>query len=642
MTRILNSLSLLIFLLISQNAVQAQTTSLGGIINSYAKVTSIGQLSVTIGQPALANNISLTEAFGPGKQVMIYQTKGARIETQNTPSFGEIIAYGNAGNYEIAEVSSILAISGGYQINFTAMMRTYDVENMVQLISFPHYQDAKITQTLTALDWDPILGYGGVLAFEVENDLNLRADIDVSGKGFRGGVTNSYNYAGATVSNQYRVDVSAHYSGKGESIADADYNGISGLTYGRGAMANGGGGGSSHNGGGGGGGNLTRGGKGGIGGLGAGLAPGSAPDGGGLRGNSLDYVAVENRIFFGGGGGGGQQNNRLSSRGGNGGGIVLIKANRLKIPSDRNHGIYALGENGPNSTGNDGAGGGGGGGVVVLDLESVRRPSQITIDTRGGHGGTVMHAHQHGAGGGGGMGVVLLNTDSEMNMNILNISGTKGQDCINCSSTDTAEDGGDFSTAQIVINEPVVINWPVETVFNALPVQIVDLQAEAKPSYNEITWTSSNTQRVSHFEVERSYDGQRVESMAQQALQSDSSVQVFAYSDYSLQNGTVYYRVKTVLLNGSVLRSEWMSLAREEGIQVSVYPNPSTDFIQVSLNEPAQEDTKACILQLDGQVLETIDVNDKQSVNVSNYPRGWYVLVVNHGGKEFIKKIRFE
>lgn len=280
--------------------------------------------------------------------------------------------------------------------------------------------------------------------------LNTGGNIDVSGKGFRGGalLDNNTNWAVFSYVTAYD-DFGAE---KGEGIAgyQTDYDPIGGR-YAKGAPANGGGGATSHNAGGGGGANAgsiaswtgrgnpdmstaswssawnleysgfasstsSGGGKGGYTFSGSNqnalvVGPNNTLWGGdnrseqgGRGGRPLNYST--GKIFLAGGGGAADQNGGYGGAGGAGGGMVYLLAYGDVSGSGA---IRANGANGGSTTGSngtDGAGGAGGGGTVLIP--ALGTISGIIISANGGVGGNqvvnffTVEAEGPGGGGGGG------------------------------------------------------------------------------------------------------------------------------------------------------------------------------------------------------------------------------------------------
>ncbi|MBW8052047.1 MAG: hypothetical protein FVQ77_17235, partial [Cytophagales bacterium] len=357
-------------------------TNIAGIINSYTKVTAINS----------SNSIAVisTAEFSAGDKAFLIQMKGATIDdTSNTSDFGNIISYNNTGNYEFAIIDSI---NGDTIIFQDTLLRQYDPAGLVQLITLPEFcnNNVNVTGTLTAAPWDGNIG--GVLVFET-GVVTLNANIDVSGKGFRGG-TASINGGFSCDHTDYFYTMASTRSGqKGEGIA------IYGISYeaGRGALANGGGGGNEWNAGGGGGGNYGTGGRGGD--QQAGCV--SLPIGG-EGGYNLNYSNSADKIFLGGGGGGGEQNDNQGTPGAGGGGIIIIIADTIV---GNGFSIISNGNNVP-TAGIDGGGGGGAGGTILLDMQYYISTLNVTVN--GGKGGNTTNQGVHGPGGGGGGGIIWI------------------------------------------------------------------------------------------------------------------------------------------------------------------------------------------------------------------------------------------
>jgi gliding motility-associated-like protein len=368
------------------------------IINDYTAVISLDICKNKL-------TVSDASAFHVGDTVLLIQMKGAVIDSTNTASFGTITDYKNAGNYEF---NYIKAKNGNILELLNVVERQYDLPiGKVQLIRVPYFQNYDATATLTCLPWNGSIG--GVLVFNVQNTLTLNANIDVSGKGFRGGADPFSNPSSVNCyENQFYYPVNPDLaSGKGEGIAIIS----SQKSFGKGALANGGGGGNSHNSGGGGGSNGT---AGGMGGYNYDLTPCNTTvpfDNRGFGGKPLLYNNATNKIFMGGGGGAGHSNNPegFQALGGNGAGIIIISADVIKGNDKiiRADGADGLTCSGLGATGcHEGMGGGGAGGTILLNVNSYLSGGGSTI--KGGKGADMVvgGAGRLGPGGGGSGGVM--------------------------------------------------------------------------------------------------------------------------------------------------------------------------------------------------------------------------------------------
>ena len=412
------------------------------IINDYSPVLALNICSNTL-------TVEDATAYNVGDTVLLIQMKGAVIDSTNTATFGTITDYKNSGNYEFNYVKN----KAGNSIELKNILtRQYDIPvGKVQLIRVPYYSNLTTTDTLTCLPWDG--NKGGVLAVNVQNTLTLNADINVSGKGFRGGQALT-NIPGTGMYNQTDYAYPANLidgARKGEGIAEVSEN----LIFCRGALASGGGGGNSSNAGGGGGGNGGAGGSGGN-------EWGGSPivlTNGGVGGKSYIYSSSSNKNFMGGAGGAGHGNDASATSGGNGGGIVIIKTNTI-IPNAKK--IISNGLQGPDclniSTCADGVAGGGAGGTIMINAQTVI--SNFQIQTNGGKGAdnNIPGPNAHGPGGGGGGGTLLVNSAALLGNITYSSTGGMGGRALNHGNTNWGALNGSagISAANYTIPNSVV------------------------------------------------------------------------------------------------------------------------------------------------------------------------------------------
>lgn len=483
------SLFFLSFSIFSQRGKDGPVTisAANTIVNAYTSLTA----DANAGSSTI--NVTNSSGFNVGDLVLIIQMQGAKVNaywedgiyndpnnsTANPSStninYGAILDYYTCGNNEFAEITSIpnstsitlncsLKNSYSYSVNINVpgSWGNHTAYGNVQVIKVPRYSSLTINTggSVTCPQWNGTTG--GVVAIEVENNtiLSNSPSINVSGKGFRGGIKD--NATSVFGGNKWGAINQNQGAYKGESIAgDTNiYKNYAALIC-RGAIANGGGGGDAHNGGGGGGangGNIAS-----YNGYGnpvtgytaiwnlesAGFATNTSSGGGrggytfsnqnknvtttapglistasntwngdmrrnagGLGGRPLDYSS--SKIYLGGGGGAGDGNDNQAGAGGNGGGIVfLVCYGNLSGAGT----IVADGANGSNSTpgctSNDGAGGGGGGGAIILNVNgTISLTSPTALSAVGGNGGNVnfncvtANYDGYGPGGGGGGGYI--------------------------------------------------------------------------------------------------------------------------------------------------------------------------------------------------------------------------------------------
>jgi gliding motility-associated-like protein len=444
-------------------------------VNEFTALTtnaSIGNTTLTVAASSLNTNARFTSTLTPGDLIMIIQMQGAFLKLWATPvwapdsTYGQVYDYRSCGNYEFAEVKSIVSATQ-IEIN-CGLTHSYSSVGKTQIVRVPRYSSLNIaaTGTLTTDAWNGTIG--GILVAEVDGNTTINGVITTTGLGFRGGVAIGDPGSGDS---SWRSYLTGNGAEKGEGIgSDTLTNSTSINEIGKqcmGAPANGGGGGNANNCGGGGGGNAgnilgwsgygvanvayssifnleyagrgavvsSGGGKGGYG-TSTTYTPNvttvgpnttlwgtfSRPSRGGFGGRPLDYST--GKIFLGGGGGAGhmsvgQSNGANACSGGAGGGLIYL----LNYGTISGTGtISANGANGNNAFGTasisypnqgiDGAGGAGAGGTIILNCNGTI--SSIIANANGGSGGnqnksTPAYTETQGPGGGGGGGYIAGN-----------------------------------------------------------------------------------------------------------------------------------------------------------------------------------------------------------------------------------------
>lgn len=620
-----------------------------GEINSYAAVT---------GFDVCANKLSVasTAGFQPGNVVMLIQMQGATINESNSSAYGSIASYNNAGNFEKAVIAEIQ----GNTISFTKdLIKTYDANGKVQMVSIPQYGTGTVIVLgeLTAAPWNGTTG--GVLAFEaIGGTVDVRANINVNGKGFRGGGITLRRGTGNNcnpfipITGYYYDSDSWESAFKGEGIAET----ILGKELGRGPQANGGGGGNDHNSGGGGGAHAALGGNG-----GENQEPppvlfssnncrGFNP---GIGGKSLQTTDL---IFMGGGGGGGHSNNEnAGTPGGNGGGIVYIAADQL-IGNDRI--ISANGNDAANGLG-DGVGGGGAGGTIMLNINEVNAPG-LQVEVKGGKGADVDNQgvdRCFGPGGGGSGGVLALSEQIDLiELNPVLSGGIPGVTLNSarsgCTGSNEATAGGNGTVRTVSNNNPFIpvgLLDPGSGCFTPTPVDYLYFKLQPQDNMVHLEWATAREKDNDYFSIERSENGKDFYEIARVSGKGTySGVSTYTINDNNPLFGLSYYRIKQVDYDRKSAYTGIEPVRFSAGeMLLSVYPNPvqSQDNLNITLYSPIEGEATLRVYTLLGEEKYTATYGvtkgaQKLDLSMNNFTTGWYVIHLQIGNYYKVQKIK--
>lgn len=172
----------------------------------------------------------------------------------------------------------------------------------------------------------------------------------------------------------------------------------------------------------------------------------------------------------------------------------------------------------------------------------------------------------------------------------------------------------------------------------ALPLTLLSFSGKREAAAIRLDWSTANESKVSHFELQRSFDGTGFSSLG--TIQAkNGTVNEYLFKDHSAQalayTGNIYYRLKMIDIDGSFHYSGITVIRPGSGAAVSVYPNPAKGgklFVKTGTNgrvEISIRDAAGRVFlrkSLAGAVNEV-------GVDVSTLATGIYFVTV-HAGTE--------
>jgi hypothetical protein len=168
-----------------------------------------------------------------------------------------------------------------------------------------------------------------------------------------------------------------------------------------------------------------------------------------------------------------------------------------------------------------------------------------------------------------------------------------------------------------------------------LPVSLISFTANSESSNVNLQWRTTNETDFSHFEVEKSQDSKKWESIVR--INGNNSG-LYSATDALLGQGISYYRLKMIDRDGSFAYSR-IEHIKAGNIQVYfAYPNPATDrlFIKQHNNQKIE------IYDLIGRLIIQ-SATSENGVDISELRTGVYLAVtsLNDGtslSQRFVKK----
>lgn len=165
-----------------------------------------------------------------------------------------------------------------------------------------------------------------------------------------------------------------------------------------------------------------------------------------------------------------------------------------------------------------------------------------------------------------------------------------------------------------------------------LPVDFNSLGIERFRIGHKLTFSTSTETNNSHFNIERSIDSRRWETLGHIAgAGTTQEQQEYSFLDKSPESGTNYYRIKQVDFDGTFSYSKIVSAVWGTKPKITTYPNPASEQLQIQGLETVNDQTiQIEVINLQGQILLQQNWN-QEAVSVRQLPKGSYLIRVRSG-----------
>ncbi|MGV3503142.1 MAG: T9SS type A sorting domain-containing protein [Adhaeribacter sp.] len=177
-----------------------------------------------------------------------------------------------------------------------------------------------------------------------------------------------------------------------------------------------------------------------------------------------------------------------------------------------------------------------------------------------------------------------------------------------------------------------------------LPVKLTSFEAKAATGLVALNWATATEENNQYFEVERSQDGKNFTAIGRVSGKGTTQqAQQYSFKDVKPLNGTLYYRLKQVDLDGT---SELSAMKAVTGIaaaapKLAVYPNPVVSDLHMELNTLPQGNYTITLSSMSNGVVKqkTVQAGELLVLNVSDIPSGAYILTIS--GNDFKQTNKF-
>ncbi len=350
------------------------------------------------------------------------------------------------------------------------------------------------------------------------------------------------------------------------------------------------------------------------------------------------YSAIVTIEVWGAGGGGAAA--ASGGKGGGGGGACSVISTTLPA------GSYIV-------TVGTGGGAGGNGGNSSFTSISVAAGGKGAVGLAGGAGGTTAagtgttkFAGGNGAasvsnsgGGGGGSATASANGGNAGGITGGTGQGNGGTGGIpnnNPGTSGVSPGGGGGGTAGPGTGSASgsgAVGQVKVTVTSVLSIKISYINGSRNNGFNTINWLAACTSTQAIFEIERSADGRNFNAIHSITASQARCAQPFTYVDNTNLSGNVFYRIKSIDIDGRFNYSSTVKLgSRQKDMQLeAVIPNPVSDQAQLSISAAKNDKLQLSIISMDGKLQQRSIVQLQSgssiiSLDVAHLQKGMYII----------------
>jgi hypothetical protein len=198
-----------------------------------------------------------------------------------------------------------------------------------------------------------------------------------------------------------------------------------------------------------------------------------------------------------------------------------------------------------------------------------------------------------------------------------------------------------------IYNRALTATEIAQTASNALPLKMGDFTAFKKPAGIQLNWETITEQNTSHFEIERSDNGINFNTIGSVNANGNSTdKKYYSFTDSNPLPKSNFYRLKMLDIDGIFTYSRVIAIKNENMITLDLFPNPTTDVLQVQIPSERKETTKINIIDAAGKQIYSQSVQLNEGTNAISIPvdhlqnGSYYLVVENESGRQsklFIK-----
>lgn len=180
-----------------------------------------------------------------------------------------------------------------------------------------------------------------------------------------------------------------------------------------------------------------------------------------------------------------------------------------------------------------------------------------------------------------------------------------------------------------------------------LPIELTSFNAawKEKGKTAKLNFVTDKESGICCFDIEKSNDGFTFYSIGILSAKNTGTIQSYDYVDNNATGKKQFYRIKIKGIGGQIEYSNIQQLQNNGSTEILVFPNPTTDVLQLQLNG-AYSRMDVQIINAAGQTIKQLNhlspSNQTLTIPVNDLPAGRYWLKLHGGGeKQLLRFVKF-
>ena len=173
--------------------------------------------------------------------------------------------------------------------------------------------------------------------------------------------------------------------------------------------------------------------------------------------------------------------------------------------------------------------------------------------------------------------------------------------------------------------------------------QVFTFETKAEFNQAKLQWITNTGYQNDYFEVERLNAQSNFESLDKiNANTGNDALKVFDFTDANPMEGDNYYRIKTVLLDGTPQYSEVKKVNFNHLGDVAIFPNPADEYINIDLKKYEGKSVNLYVYNQLGKLMQVVKVekvnSTLQRLDTQSFTSGSYFIRVQASGVREVTK----